>query len=1008
VIQHEQTFSFDPTKSLVAVCMPTNASSASPGKTTPKASWNPLERYHSDASSSFPDYGPRHSNMGKGNLSAVKGLGSRAVDNISVQVRGAVNLVTRQSKEQVRPAKRQKQGPEYSQHFPKNKARDFPKRGRDNDTAEVWEFTTIEEPKNESYGKKNHDRTSSGPRPKKPRLLHVTGPAHGKFTKPEVIHSDDEPISIADSQDHVIVDDLADNDGPPPANIQSDVLRGRSRKSERVAPIPGPSVKKPKRTSQGAVNADVSEDELARPPSMGKARTTNFSALQSRKRQRSPSKADIQPTKFTSPEAPPDSLDVSACWLEAAACGRNSFRAGGKKAALVEDDHHNWKLKIRGEDGKWKPSKIKWLSVSTDSTRLIYHNATHSKHVRILRMTPLERERTLHLQFTSKATAVKFLESADSEAWGSQGSAQLQAVFDRAMSEALNYQEKNGTKDDSSTEEPLPLGAAKVSPPPQVKAAKLKDKMTGPPETENAPTTRTTSAVSPSQPATPVTKGPSTRRTQRLSPDDKKPPSNIESLESWTSLHPDWRSRWHQPLIYPATGKNRATVDQDDILRLDEGEFLNDNLISFYLRHLQLQLEKEHPELLNKVHILSSFFHEKLKKDRYAGVQSWTAKIDIFSYDYVIVPVNENMHWYMAIICNPGNALGGSTSAAEEPSASAGDQPEQGQITQPGPKHDKSKESKIVTMDSLAISRPSTCKILREFLVQEAQARKSVTITTPIQGMTAKKLPEQHNHCDCGVYILSYVEQFLKSPDEACRRLLNREDLEWEVEASEIRSNMRDMLFRLQAEQQQRLQNEKEEKRKRKKHLKMLAKSSEATGASDSNERQSSLPSEEPGTRPTSARDSVASAPVSCGSPSDQPPRHGATAQASCDTTSTTPAAISRSKHPPLVVTDGPAAELMNSIQDECASVDQPDEKCFSAEGSSPTRSPMFSDNTAPAFVQLLPESSDGEEVGTSSNGVSNKRTLVGRGRGDSSPTNQTTSRQKQAVGRIVHNIDDD
>ncbi|KAG9255407.1 uncharacterized protein F5Z01DRAFT_673352 [Emericellopsis atlantica] len=946
--------------------------------------------------------------MGKGNLSAVKGLGSRAVDNISVQVRGAVNLVTRQSKEQVRPAKRQKQCPEYSQHFPQNKPRDLPKRGRDDDnSAEVWEFT-IEEPRNDSYGKKNHARASSGPRPKKPRLLHVTGPAHGKATKPEVIHSDDEPISIADSQDHVIVDDLADNDGPPPANIQSDVLRGRPRKSERVPPMQGPFVKKPKRTSQGAANADVSEDELARTPSKGKARATNFSALQQRKRQRSPSKADIQPTKFTSTEASPDPLEVSACWLEAAACGRNSFRAGGQKSALVEDDHHNWKLKILGEDGKWKLSTIEWLSVSADSIVHIYHNATHSKHVRISRMSRLEMNRTLHLQFTSKEIAVKFLKSVDSELLCSQGSAQLQATFERAMSEALNYQEKNGTKDDSSTEESLPLGAAKVSPQPQGKPAKLKDKMTGPPETANARATKTTSAVSPTQPTTLVTKGPSTRRTQRLAPDEQKPLNNLENFETWTSLHPDWRSRWPQPLIYPATGKNRATVDQDDILRLDEGEFLNDNLISFYLRHLQLQLEKERPELLNKVHILSSFFHEKLKKDRYAGVQSWTAKIDIFSYDYVIVPVNENMHWYMAIICNPGNALRESTTAAKESSTSAGDQTERGQITEPEPKHDKSKEPKIVTMDSLAIARPSTCKILREYLVQEAQARKSVAFTTPIHGMTAKKLPEQQNYCDCGVYILSYVEQFLKDPDEACRRLLNREGLEWEVEASEIRSNMRDMLFSLQAEQQQRLQNEKEEKLKRKKQLKTLAKSSEATGPPDSNERQSSLPSEESGTQPTSARDSTASAPVSCGSPSRQAPRRSATTQASRDTTSTTPATISRPKRLPLVKTDGPAAGLMNSIQDECASVDQPDEKCFSAEEGSPTRSPMYGDTrTVPAFVQLLPES-DGEEVGTSSKGVSNKRTLVGRDRGDSSPTNQATSRQKQAAGRIVHSIDDD
>jgi hypothetical protein len=41
-------------------------------------------------------------------------------------------------------------------------------------------------------------------------------------------------------------------------------------------------------------------------------------------------------------------------------------------------------------------------------------------------------------------------------------------------------------------------------------------------------------------------------------------------------------------------------VDADDITRLDGGVFFNDDLISFYLRHLQAELERDRTEVLQK------------------------------------------------------------------------------------------------------------------------------------------------------------------------------------------------------------------------------------------------------------------------------------------------------------------------------------------------------------------------------------------------------------------------
>ena len=40
------------------------------------------------------------------------------------------------------------------------------------------------------------------------------------------------------------------------------------------------------------------------------------------------------------------------------------------------------------------------------------------------------------------------------------------------------------------------------------------------------------------------------------------------------------------------------------------------------------------------------------KTINYDSVSRWTRLIDIFTRDFVIVPVNENLHWFVAIICN--------------------------------------------------------------------------------------------------------------------------------------------------------------------------------------------------------------------------------------------------------------------------------------------------------------------------------------------------------------------
>ncbi|KAI8999401.1 hypothetical protein BC832DRAFT_207770 [Gaertneriomyces semiglobifer] len=118
----------------------------------------------------------------------------------------------------------------------------------------------------------------------------------------------------------------------------------------------------------------------------------------------------------------------------------------------------------------------------------------------------------------------------------------------------------------------------------------------------------------------------------------------------------------HELFRYPLEGKSAVTVRQEDYDRLDEGQFLNDVIIEFYLKYVIQEIMD--PALRDRVHIFNSFFYERLtqkdantpagEKIAYANVKKWTRNVDLFSKEFVFVPVCENMHWYLAFIYNPG------------------------------------------------------------------------------------------------------------------------------------------------------------------------------------------------------------------------------------------------------------------------------------------------------------------------------------------------------------------
>jgi len=115
-------------------------------------------------------------------------------------------------------------------------------------------------------------------------------------------------------------------------------------------------------------------------------------------------------------------------------------------------------------------------------------------------------------------------------------------------------------------------------------------------------------------------------------------------------------------LIYPPSLKSGGIpITTLDVACLDEGTYLNDIIIDFYLKYIcESVMTKAQKE---KTYIFNSYFYKRLthktsnKTDPtviHAQVKKWTRNVDIFQKDFVIIPINEHCHWYLAIICFHG------------------------------------------------------------------------------------------------------------------------------------------------------------------------------------------------------------------------------------------------------------------------------------------------------------------------------------------------------------------
>ncbi|CAA0304214.1 unnamed protein product [Arabidopsis thaliana] len=228
-----------------------------------------------------------------------------------------------------------------------------------------------------------------------------------------------------------------------------------------------------------------------------------------------------------------------------------------------------------------------------------------------------------------------------------------------------------------------------------------------------------------------------------------------------------------------------------DLECLAPREYLTSPVMNFYMRFLQQQISSSN-QISADCHFFNTYFYKKLSdavtykgndKDAFfVRFRRWWKGIDLFRKAYIFIPIHEDLHWSLVIVCIP----------------------------------DKKDESglTILHLDSLGLhSRKSIVENVKRFLKDEWNYlnQDDYSLDLPISEKVWKNLPrriseavvqvpQQKNDFDCGPFVLFFIKRFIEeAPQRLKRKDLEMFDKKWfrPDEASALRIKIRNTLIEL-------------------------------------------------------------------------------------------------------------------------------------------------------------------------------------------------------------------
>ncbi|EES01448.2 hypothetical protein BDA96_03G312800 [Sorghum bicolor] len=236
---------------------------------------------------------------------------------------------------------------------------------------------------------------------------------------------------------------------------------------------------------------------------------------------------------------------------------------------------------------------------------------------------------------------------------------------------------------------------------------------------------------------------------------------------------------------YPSsTDPEAVELSYSDMKCLEPEEYLKSPVINFCLQYLK----KSRPR--RDLYMFNTYFYSILEEalstpgdhdSKFSKLRRWWRSVDIFKKAYIILPINELMHWSLIIVCMPTK------------------ESDSGPI--------------MLHLDSLGMhSSQKLFDIVQRCIEAEwRHLQKDSSYDIPFSGRIWKHLsrniygekvevPRQHNDYDCGLFMLYYIDRFiLEAPERLTKEGLGMFGRRWfdHKKASALRERIRQLLFDL-------------------------------------------------------------------------------------------------------------------------------------------------------------------------------------------------------------------
>ncbi|KAH7727498.1 Ulp1 protease [Aphelenchoides avenae] len=161
-----------------------------------------------------------------------------------------------------------------------------------------------------------------------------------------------------------------------------------------------------------------------------------------------------------------------------------------------------------------------------------------------------------------------------------------------------------------------------------------------------------------------------------------------------------------------------AKITRKDLLTLKGLDWLNDEVINFYTSLICERAKND--DSLPKVYAFNTFFFSTIQQRGFAGVKRWTRKIDVFSFDVILVPIHHGAHWCLAVI--------------------------------------NFKTKRLEYYDSMLGYGLQYLQMLRDYLAQEHQDKKGSPMNIDFTLDSRQDIPRQMNGSDCGMFTCKFAE----------------------------------------------------------------------------------------------------------------------------------------------------------------------------------------------------------------------------------------------------------